>query len=327
MQVEVPPNPEQWARRNAPWAAALAALVGGGYFALSPIPPLPRHTRMKVVTVPPAAPARVVTDRDLARLANDAALAYLHSLDGGKAVERVLAARTAVVRFRAEARSTDPPGRIRDTGSGVLVNGGRHILVANHVLRAVDGHADPEFTAVTVEGDPIRGKYPAVRGGVDGAPEGDWALVELEGSPPEGCASLRLAAAEPGATVVLLGYSGSLGLHPDGQVYPTRGLDEATLLPLAFVGTADEKGSSEFRLVAGMRPAGGSSGGAIVDLKGNLVGVMVSTRDEWSASHAYKRTPRNELEPRSRVKFDENAWFEGVPVGVFREWIEQRWKR
>ncbi|HEU4395280.1 MAG TPA: serine protease [Planctomycetota bacterium] len=308
-------------------AAALAALVGGIYLALSPIPPLPRHAEMRVITVPPAAPARVLTERDLARMANDAALAHLHSLDGGKAIEKVLAARTAVARFRVEARSKDGPDRLRKSGCGVLVNGGRHLLVAGHVLDILEGFVDPEYRIVTAEGDTIRGKVPAVRGGVDGAPDGDWGLVELEGSPPEGCASLRMAAVEPGATVVLLAYSGGHGLHPDGQVYWTDGFDEAPLTPLSFVGTADESGSVKCRLVAGARTAGGASGGAIVDLGGNLVGVMVTSHHDLSTGHAFKRRPVSELEPRSRIKVDETMWFEGTPVGVFREWIERRWQR
>ena len=35
MRIEEARPPEEWARRNAWWAAALAALVGGAYFALA----------------------------------------------------------------------------------------------------------------------------------------------------------------------------------------------------------------------------------------------------------------------------------------------------
>ena len=277
--------------------------------------------------MPPAGPAQVYSEREFARLANEAALAHLRAICSEREFRTLLAARTAVVRFRASANSVDPPGRRHEWGSGVLVNGGRHVLVAGHALDANRGRAEPELTAITVEGDVLRCRSPAVRGGVDGAPEGDWGLAELEGPLPEGCSSLEMAAAAPDATVVMLGFSGCFGLHPDGQVYWSDQLEEAPLLPLAFVGTTNATGRGEIRVVAGARPKGGSSGGAIVDREGRLVAVMTDSHHRWSTGHAFKRKPESELEPRSRVNVEESASFSGTPVEVFREWVEARWTR
>jgi hypothetical protein len=261
-------------------------------------------------------------------MGNEAALAHLRTLKGGSALRAVEWARPAVVRFTARARSTDPPGTVTSGGSGVLVNGGRHLLVAGHVLVGMEKYSGLEFSAVMADGRRRRGRVPAVRGGIDGAPEGDWGLVELEDPPPEGCPSLRWGKpAAEGTTVVMLGYSGGFGVAPEGAVSWMGSPEDAPLLPLAFVGRVTNAVSCTAEVVAGMKSGGGSSGGAVIDLEGNLVGVMATTR--WAHTTG---TMTVHGEGGKVLLFDEGEpletyWFEATPVSVFRRHIEGLWKR
>jgi hypothetical protein len=161
---------------------------------------------------------------------------------------------------------------------------------------------------------------------VDGAPDGDWGLVELEGPLPAGWPSLALGSAADGATVVLLGYSGNWGLDPEGTVMPTEMSNHESsrlpLRPLAFVGTLDNAESGRGEILAGVQPGSGASGGAVIDLNGRLVGIVVNTT-YFKAMIA----PSPEDRTGEGLNFHESIGFKGTPVGVFRAFIEKRWKR
>lgn len=292
-------------------------------------------------TGPPgdAAPGipRVLSSFEIARIANEQARAHLGAIDGGRALRIVDSAGRAVVLFLATVRDTEWPRRPSSYASGVLVNGGRHALVAGHSLDVVAEYLDPRISVSMFDGRLRRGKVPAVRGGAEGAPDGDWGLVELEGELPDGCPSLKMRSAVAGSTVVMLGYSEGLGVDERGRVYPAKDLFDAPLRPLAFVGKLIDAGSGKVEVVAGMLPAIGASGGAILDLEGYLVGVMASVNREWRMGEFHGTdwsltcptkpdgtpvplpVPLEDLRVRLEVT--------GTPVAVFREFIEKRWKR
>ncbi|HEU4395255.1 MAG TPA: serine protease [Planctomycetota bacterium] len=277
----------------------------------------------------------MITGDRVAQLGNDAAIAFLRSLEDPRAIRAVEAARTAVVLFRVSAASKERPGRIENSGSGVLVNGGRSILIAGHVLEHFAELPDVQFSILMVDGRTRRGRVPAVRGGTDGAPAGDWGLVDLDDPPPTGCPSLSMRDAVEGATVVLLGYSGELGVSGRGVVSLADPIARDPMYPLTFVGRVTDVRFGLAELLAGSQPLGGSSGGAVVDLAGNLVGVMTNT---FERSGTWRPLIRNEgdgrlengkLDPHSRDRAGRREWFEfkGTPVGVFREFLERRWQR
>ncbi|NUN53713.1 MAG: trypsin-like peptidase domain-containing protein, partial [Planctomycetaceae bacterium] len=275
----------------------------------------------------------VLTPFDFARMGNDAALGFLRALDGGRTLHVVETAGAAVVRFRVSARSTEHMATVSDQGSGVLVNGGRHVLVAGHVLDIEMEHTDVKYEVFTIDGRLRRGKVPAVRGGVDGAPEGDWGLVELEGEQPVDGPWLRLKPAAAGTTVVLLGYSGGNGVDAAGRVYPSFGLLEAPLRPVAVVGKVKDATLGECEVVAGREVLGGASGGAVIDLRGNLVGIAVTQSWEWRMGEVHQRMnsswrpilKEGETIPLHDLHVDLGFTF--IPVGAFREFLERRWGR
>jgi len=260
-------------------------------------------------------------------------MVHLRTMAGGRALRAVEMARSAVVRFRVTARSVERIGTLTDGGSGVLVDGGRHLLVAGHVLDSLAGKPDLKMEAFQGDGTRRQGKLPAVRGGEDGAPEGDWGLVELEGDPPEGCPSLRMGEMTPDSTVVMVGYSGSFGIDARGRALPAMELMESPLAPLVFVGRVTDARKGEIELVAGMGAAGGASGGAIINLEGDLVGLMVSTKSGWQVGEVIARgggiiRPLNhERDMVTGKDFEVELGFTGTPVGVFREFLLRRWER
>src|SRR5689334_1123062 len=277
----VEPPAEGWARRNAGWVAIGSLVIGFWMAVLGPgtMPPRPvdgERVGPNGGVIGPAA---------MARVGNDAAEEYLRGLDGGRALRTVEAARRAVVRFVVSWESGNGSGRSWTRGSGVLVNGGRHVLTAGHILEVEETATDLTYSAILTDGRILRGRVPGVQGGKGGAPNGDWGLIELEGAPTAGLPSLDFGSAAEGATVVLLAYSGGRGLDARGGVSL---VDEATrvpvdhgavlprrtpLRPLAFVGSLVHAESGRADVVAGAQTAGGSSGGAVIDLQSRLVGV------------------------------------------------------
>ena len=333
LRPDGPPERPNWARPYAFRVLVVAALIAAWELSPGDCPPAARPVETALTPGPPLGDAAVITQDKVAQLGNDAAVAFLRSLGDPRAIRAVEAARTAVVLFRATSRSGTGPHPIEACGSGVLVNGGRSVLVAGHVLEEFDGHPDPQFSIQMVDGRVRRARTAAVRGGVDGAPAGDWGLVDLDDPPPTGCPSLPMRAAAEGATVVMLGYSGELGVDGKGVVSIADPLARDPMFPLAFVGRVEDAESGRAEIVAGSRPMGGASGGAVIDLEGNLVGVMVS----WSYGSGTARPIRDgikgipedgkpETDDLDRARRKQWIGFEGTPVHVFREFLERRWK-
>ena len=274
-----------------------------------------------------AAAPRLLSPFDIARTGNDAAMAYLRTLDDGRALGRVEAARAAIVRFKATARNTERPELpCVAWSSGVLVNGGRHVLVAGHALDVVMSKPDPTFLVSMSDGFQRGGGILPVRGGVDGAPDGDWGVVELEGGPPEGCPSLPMRSAAAGSTVVLLGYSGGLGVDGEGRIRPADQLMEMPVYPLALVGKV-RTNLATVEIVAGTETNYGASGGAIVDLEGNLVGIMVAgLRSYWvdARDGSVPRPLIPEIDSLAGKDLTVRLFLSYTPVGVFQEFLHRR---
>lgn len=327
---------ENWARHHVPLAAALVTLFCVLDIVLGPFPPSPRpvplHTDM---ATRPGLPPRPLTPLEIARRGNEEAVAFLGSLNKGGALRTYERARAAVVRIYAAEKSVkkresdDERRTLHGFGSGVLVDGGRRLLTAGHVLDMLKEHPDAVVSVVMADGRERKCGLPAARGGIDGAPEGDWGLVELTDTPPEGCPSLPMRAAVKDSTVILLGYSSILGVDTKGMVWHAIEFCPAPLFPFAAVGTVRDPDLEGITITAGAETQGGASGGAIVDLEGNLVGIMVGGLRSRSGP-GWSKTYTEGQESTAPIEFtpmEDKFSVGGTPVGVFRAFVEARSKR
>jgi hypothetical protein len=259
-------------------------------------------------TTSPHRTPRFLSVRDFEQQGYDLAMEWLRRRDRREMLA-IRSASDAVVRFRVVFNET---GSTFDsnTSTGVLVDGGRHVLIAGHALDLIKEHPDARVEVATVFGDVIPGILPGIRGGVGGAPEGDWGCVALEGRPAVEIEWLPVADVRQGSTVVVLGYPGELGVDAKGTLRWDDPGSSPPLAPLPLIGRLADAVSWRVDVVAGSQPIGGISGGAIVDLGGRLRAIQVSTSVQ-----------------RNSATNTESMWFTGTPVTTFRKFLESAWAR
>lgn len=162
-----------------------------------------------------------------------------------------------------------------DEGSGVVVGDGRHLLTAAHVVETADGDDDDVVVCVTtdIEREPLE----LVRGRVIASDdELDVALVEitatLHGDPlPEGWSLPALPLRKDDAPLLLGAPVAACGypvLHESDE------RSEITWTEGVVCGFESPAGARLIRFDAEI--SGGSSGGALLDADGRVVGITIA---------------------------------------------------
>ena len=91
-----------------------------------------------------------------------------------------------------------------------------------------------------------------------------------------------MEAATPGETAVFIGYPARLGLDGQGQVKSfhkgdeVQGIPADKLAPMLVVASVEDLDAMTLKPLAGFPPVGGMSGGPVLNLQGQLIGVQHS---------------------------------------------------
>jgi S1-C subfamily serine protease len=174
------------------------------------------------------------------------------------------------------------------TASGVLVDGGRKVLTAGHVLAGVSDHS-VRVTLTDGRSFPaqeVRSRYEVFASGSE-----DWGLLELQAPAGVALPAVPVAAPREGELAFVLGYPADFGVTPDGAVAPGIARTDAPLDPLTFVGRVHSESPLDLDPVAGCVPLGGASGAPVVNERGELLGVFVSVSQATSGGrvrHSYQ---------------------------------------
>ncbi|MGE5517062.1 MAG: trypsin-like peptidase domain-containing protein [Bacteroidota bacterium] len=152
-----------------------------------------------------------------------------------------------------------PPGSPIMTGSGIVLEGGRHIVTNRHVI---DGQRE-----IAVRNGAGHVRMARV---IKTAPDDDLALLEIDSPFPDNPAFplARLADPAPGRAAVVLGYP-LIGILGDEQPALTEGIVART------AGIANDP--KTFQMTAKINR--GNSGGPVFDRQGRLIGIAVGKMD------------------------------------------------
>jgi S1-C subfamily serine protease len=167
-------------------------------------------------------------------------------------------------------------------GSGILLADGRFVLTAGHTLAGPD---DPEVLVTLRDGTEVRARVvlrvlPSL-----GEDESDWALLELDSLPDFPVPAVEFGSLAAGTRVLYLGYpNGRTGLDEEGRLVTGPAATRRALAPMAIIGRGGSGAHPVFAPEVGVLPFGGMSGGPILDATGRLLGVLVTTNREVSAT-------------------------------------------
>jgi S1-C subfamily serine protease len=167
---------------------------------------------------------------------------------------------------RLEARHTFINGGYKSNhGTGIILNDGS-ILTADHVLTESVNGSNIEVVVTHTDGQ-VNSATVLQQG------EKDWARLKLDA---ELQSPIRMAKPVSGETVVFFGYPAQLGIDDKGEVCSFNKNEPASLLPMLVIAAVEDCETMLLKPLAGFPPVGGMSGGPILNLKGEVVGVQSS---------------------------------------------------
>ncbi len=188
-----------------------------------------------------------------------------------------LGAEASVVRIRLNYNRR---GRLwsTDHGSGFILNGGRHVATAGHVVDRIDTRDDCDIEVALPGGGLVSAHVVApLPVGASGGDK-DWALLELDHAVSGG---LRVSAWPRDARVVILGFPEQIGRLRGGRFVADAISTGTPLLPTLHLGELDTyfvRSETAVTVQHGAMPMGGISGGPVVDARGNVVAIDTGTR-------------------------------------------------
>ena len=213
----------------------------------------------------------LVTLADYGESGRRAASRYLEESledeDIARADRALESARRACVRVRVEADG------VKDSGTGILIDGGRRVATAGHILR----HPYVDRIDVLL---PDGRRFPAR---IDRKGEGsggagaasDWCVLEVLLPKGETLPSVETGSPRRGGLGLYFYYAEPVGVGAEGRVVDVRATpDLAPLYPIPMVGRVVSRDPIRIAPVAGAVPLAGSSGGPVLDLDGKLIGLL-----------------------------------------------------
>lgn len=218
------------------------------------------------------------------------------------AAVREVVARAEAACVRVELTTAWAPGHVETVhSSGVLVEGGRHVLTAGHLL---DPAGEGDLVVRLVTGRKLAARVVDWEPPEPAQSAGDWTLLEVQGISGLEAGGVDIGSVSLGDLVLCLGYPGQVGLDSNGDVALDGPGDSEFLAPIVTVACIDGLAPLRLTPVAGAVPVGGMSGAPVLDLAGRLVGLFVSVTTTARGSGAefhFNAVPVAPLRTRLRL--------------------------
>jgi hypothetical protein len=244
--------------------------------------------------VPYADPARsaaenwpqVITNLDVLRIGQAQAESFVEALpvaeraEAKAAIERASRA-TVCIEVRTRTRGSSYQAQ---KGSGVVMLGETaaspvRVGTAGHVLEG----GSTEVRILGSSGEVIAFDTARQQHVQFGTSDQDWGTIELA-SPPRETPALVVALPQASEIAFVLAYPDGAGRDVAGRMVYSRAVDAVPLQPVLTIGEVTRVAPLQLRPLAGAIPLGGASGGAIVNRRGELIGLfnsVVSSLTWW----------------------------------------------
>ena len=184
-----------------------------------------------------------------------------------------------IVRIEAQY-SIKKGGYQSNHGTGTLLKGG-YVITAKHIFTKNVPRDNKQFRIFLTKIDGT-----VLQATLEKKGQSDWVLLKIT-SPKKNLkkytnSPITTRAPQEGETAVFFGYPAQLGLDRHGKVQSfqkeilQQHIPASHLSPMTIVSTVSEPLAMYLTPRAGFPPVGGMSGGPILNLKGELIGVQHS---------------------------------------------------
>jgi S1-C subfamily serine protease len=214
-------------------------------------------------------------------IGDDLARKYLEEKHPGKTkvLEKAL---NATVRVEARYPS-DSGDETTENGSGMIIKDGL-VLTAGHGIHPLRDRKDLRIDISLRDGRVFNATIVASKYSGDE----DWAILKIiedEKLGPISTVFKKLSEPKKGETAFILGYPARMGLNSStGKVEHNFGNDNKKLSALTTIAKIDDPNRISTVPVAGFTIEGGVSGGPVVNLNGELIGVQVTVSTNWHST-------------------------------------------
>lgn len=219
------------------------------------------------------------TTRHLVASGHDAVTSFLESHkdpDGNSLANTLKVRYAACVRVENRYGFSKEGGFSSNSGSGVIVGGGRFVLTAGHLFRDRPGVGDSQGRIVLTTGQLIDFDLHHLE--YDSSKGLDLAILRINAAPVP-VLPIEMVEARVGQTVFTLGYLESLGLGRDSALQENMPISDKAnnyLEPLVQVGRIQSVSERiVIRPIVGCTAWVGLSGSPVLDEGGRLVGIFV----------------------------------------------------